>query len=112
MDTYEVTPPGRQTLRAGDRLDRRQFLRRMGPVGNVTGLSLLSVGLGTKRLELFRDAVPGLSRLGVFRNPALPDNEADFRETQSGARTLGMEVLALEVRVADDLQEAFATATE
>src|SRR5207248_23153 len=73
------------------------------PGGNVTGISLLFIGMCAKRVELFKEAVPGISRIGVFRDPALPDKIADFQETQSAARAFGMEARALEVRRAEDL---------
>ena len=37
------------------------------PGGNVTGLSSLSPELGTKRLEILKDAVPKLARVGLLR---------------------------------------------
>src|SRR5262245_42301035 len=44
------------------------------PGGNVTGLSLVGPELIAKRLELFKQAVPGISRLAVLRQPgAMPD---------------------------------------
>jgi putative tryptophan/tyrosine transport system substrate-binding protein len=39
------------------------------PGGNVTGLSSLPDELGTKRLEILKDAVPKLSRVGLLRPP-------------------------------------------
>jgi putative tryptophan/tyrosine transport system substrate-binding protein len=42
------------------------------PGGNVTGLSLQSSDIAPKRLEILREAIPGLSRLGVLANAGYP----------------------------------------
>src|SRR5204862_3776248 len=39
------------------------------PAGNITGLSSLSPELSAKRLELLKEAVPGLSRVAIVWNP-------------------------------------------
>jgi len=81
------------------------------PGGNVTGLNLLSPELGGKRLQLLKEAVPGLSRVAVLWNPALPAVVAIMRETEAAARTLGVQLQSLEVRGPDDFESAFAAAT-
>jgi putative tryptophan/tyrosine transport system substrate-binding protein len=54
-----------------------------------------------------------MSRLGVFWDPASPDKQNDFRETQMAAQALGIQVRALEVRAPNDLDGAItAVATE
>ena len=40
------------------------------PGGNVTGLSSLAPELNTKRLEVLKDAVPKLARVGLLRRSA------------------------------------------
>ena len=42
------------------------------PGGNITGLSLQSIDLSGKRLELLREVVPGLHKLGILANVAYP----------------------------------------
>ena len=42
------------------------------PGGNVTGLSYLSEAISGKRLQLLKELVPGLARVGVLRNPLIP----------------------------------------
>lgn len=73
------------------------------PGGNVTGLSTQAVGMSAKRMQLFKEAVPGMSRLGVFWDPDSLDKESDLRETQNAAQTLGVQVRPLETRSLDDL---------
>ena len=83
------------------------------PAGNVTGLSNLAVGLNGKRIELFKETVPAMSRLGVFWDPNSLDKQSDFRETQMAAQSLGIQVRPLEIRSPDDLDGVVtAVATE
>jgi putative ABC transport system substrate-binding protein len=81
------------------------------PEGNLTGLSLMSLELEGKRLELLKEAVPTASRVGVLFNPASSNAVHLWRETESAARSLGVQLHALEVRHADELEPAFITAT-
>jgi putative tryptophan/tyrosine transport system substrate-binding protein len=82
------------------------------PGGNVTGLTGLAAATTQKRLELLRAAVPTLSRVGVLRNPESPDREILRSETEAAARALGLQLLELDVRRAEDLSGAFAAAVE
>jgi ABC-type uncharacterized transport system substrate-binding protein len=81
------------------------------PGGNLTGLSLMSAELEGKRLELLQEAVPTASRVGVLFNPASTGVVPRWRETESAARSLGVQLHPLEVRSADELERAFAAAT-
>jgi ABC-type uncharacterized transport system substrate-binding protein len=81
------------------------------PGGNLTGLSLMAAELGGKRLELLKEAVPTASRIGVLFNPAAIGSVYQWREMQSAAQSLGVQLHALEVRHADALEPAFVTAT-
>ena len=81
------------------------------PGGNLTGLSLMSAELEGKRLELLKEAVPTAARVGVLLNPASITAVQQWRETERAAQTLGVQLHALEVRQADELERAFATAT-
>jgi putative ABC transport system substrate-binding protein len=85
------------------------------PGGNVTGLSTLGPDLVAKRLELFKLAIPGISRLAVLRQPsALPaQTEKELlKEYGAAARALGLQLQFVEVRRADGLDKAFADASK
>jgi putative ABC transport system substrate-binding protein len=82
------------------------------PGGNITGLTALSRELSGKRLELLKEAVPGLSRVAVLWNAANPDKAHDVEETQVAARALGLQVQSLEVRGPNDFESAFRAATK
>jgi putative ABC transport system substrate-binding protein len=77
------------------------------PGGNVTGTSVFLFELIGKRLELLRDAVPGISRVGVM---ALADR--GFDEAQRAASVLGIQLQLLEVARPENLSRAFAVATQ
>jgi putative ABC transport system substrate-binding protein len=76
------------------------------PGGNVTGLSLQGPDIGSKRLGLMRDALPGLRRLAIVANPASPQAASELDEVKTQARTLGLEPVGLEIRRAEDFAPA------
>jgi putative ABC transport system substrate-binding protein len=78
------------------------------PGGNITGLTAGVPELAGKRLELLRDAVPGLSRVAVLRDPIA--ESGTLRETESAARALGLRVQVLTVRAPADFEGAFQAA--
>jgi putative tryptophan/tyrosine transport system substrate-binding protein len=82
------------------------------PGGNVTGLINLHAGLSGKRLELLKEAIPGILRVGILWNPETPSSVSGFKETQEAARTLAMQLQSLEVRSIDDFAGAFQAATK
>ena len=73
------------------------------PGGNVTGLSLQSTDLSSKRIDLLREVVPGLRRLAILANAAYPAAVVEIGEVQAAARTLGFEVAIPEIRRAEDI---------
>jgi putative ABC transport system substrate-binding protein len=77
------------------------------PGGNVTGLSLQSTDLSSKRLELLREIVPGLRRLAILSNASYPAAVVEMGEVQAAARSLGFEVVTPEIRRAEDIAPAF-----
>jgi ABC transporter substrate binding protein len=77
------------------------------PGGNVTGLSNQTADLAGKRLELLREIIPDLRRLAILSNVGNPIGVLEMAEVQAAARTLGLEVLPLEIRRAEDIAPAF-----
>jgi len=82
------------------------------PGGNVTGLINLITGLSGKRLELLKEAIPGISRVGVIWNPENPSSVSGFKETQEAAQALAMQLQSLEVRGPDEFEGAFQAASK
>jgi putative tryptophan/tyrosine transport system substrate-binding protein len=77
------------------------------PGGNVTGLSTQFADTGSKRLEILREAAPGLRRLAIIGNVGYPASVLEMSEAQAAARTFGLEVATLEIRRAEDIAPAF-----
>lgn len=82
------------------------------PGGNVTGVTVLVSELSAKRLEILKEAVPGLKRVAVLWNPADPEKEEEWRETEAAARILGVALHSLPVRKRADLDAAFDAAAK
>jgi putative tryptophan/tyrosine transport system substrate-binding protein len=82
------------------------------PGGNVTGLSYYNEAIAAKKLELLKEIVPGLARVGVLRNPLNPGDPLNWKETEVAAQRLGVVLEALEVRGPEDFEAAFATAKQ
>jgi putative ABC transport system substrate-binding protein len=78
------------------------------PGGNVTGLSVQQTETDSKRLELLREVVPRLRRVAVIANVGNTSSVRQMRELQAAAGALGLEVVPLEIRRADDIAPAFA----
>jgi putative tryptophan/tyrosine transport system substrate-binding protein len=78
------------------------------PGRNLTGLSALSPELSGKRLQLLTEAIPRVSRMAVFWNPADPAKALELREIQATGQALGVQLQLLEVRGPEDFESAFA----
>ena len=78
------------------------------PGMNVTGLTGLGGALQPKRLELMRDILPQLQRVGDVHNPDVLVDRLLAVEFQSGGRKLGITIVPLVVRTRSDLDAAFA----
>jgi putative ABC transport system substrate-binding protein len=77
------------------------------PGGNVTGLSMQQNDLGSKRLELLREVVPGLRRLAILTNIVSPAAVLERNEVQAAAGVLGLEVGAFDISRTEDIATAF-----
>ena len=79
------------------------------PGGNVTGLSVQSADTAGKRLELLREVVPRLRRLAIIGDAGFDQAVLEMGNAESAARTLGIEVVLLKIRRAEDIVPAFET---
>jgi putative ABC transport system substrate-binding protein len=79
------------------------------PGGNITGMSSMYPELGAKRLELLKDMVPTAARVAVLWNPDTPPSQLQLRNLQEAAPRLHVQLQAVEVRHATDLEPACAT---
>ena len=79
------------------------------PGGNVTGITTLGRELGGKRLELFKEAVPKLSRVAVLYDPANRPSLHEVKELlPADARSLKLTIQPWEIRAVDDFDKVFA----
>jgi putative ABC transport system substrate-binding protein len=79
------------------------------PGGNVTGLSSQNRDLAGKRVELLRQIVPGLSRLGILTNVDNISAALEMREVEAAAAKLRLDVVRLDIRRPDDIAPALRT---
>lgn len=79
------------------------------PGGNITGLTPLSAELSAKRLELLKEIIPKLSRIGVLSTPDYPHaiKLAEFKELEDTGRALGLQLQFIEVQGRNGLERAF-----
>jgi putative tryptophan/tyrosine transport system substrate-binding protein len=81
------------------------------PGGNITGLTQLTRELSGKRLELLREVVRGTSRIGILWDANAPGPVIAFKEYETAASALKMQLQSLEVRgPSPDLEGAFEAA--
>jgi putative tryptophan/tyrosine transport system substrate-binding protein len=80
------------------------------PGGNATGVTFLSDELAAKRLEVLKEAVPSVSRVGFLWNPDHGDNELPV--ARRAAMAFGIQLNLVEMRGPGDLDSAFAAATQ
>jgi putative ABC transport system substrate-binding protein len=76
------------------------------PGGNITGLSYQSTDVTGKRVDLLLQAIPGFKRLAVLGNVGAPQVGLEMREVDTAAKKLGLEVLPLQIRRAEDIAAA------
>jgi putative ABC transport system substrate-binding protein len=83
------------------------------PGGNITGITTLSRDLSGKRMELLKEVVPRISRVGVIWDADTPGAAIAFKEYETAAPSLKIRVQSLEVRGPNpDLEGAFQAAAK
>jgi len=78
------------------------------PGGNVTGISVLTVGLVAKRLEVLCEVIPKVGTIGLLVNPTQATTELQLRAMQDAARSLGRQIVVLNASSDSDIDAAFA----
>jgi putative tryptophan/tyrosine transport system substrate-binding protein len=79
---------------------------------NVTGVTVFSPDLETKRLELINEIVPRGATIAYLYDPNIDFADVGRRNVEAAARTLGREVRMVEASKDADLEKAFATLAE
>src|SRR5262245_35308697 len=85
------------------------------PGGNATGFTSYDFSMGGKYLELLKQIAPRLTRVGVLRDISQAAAVGQFSAIQSVAPSLGIEAIPVNVRGADEIENAisgFARSTD
>ena len=94
---------------AGDPVDFGLVPSLGRPGGNITGISMVTVALAPKRLELLHEAVPPSRAIAMLVNPTSPYVGPETKDVQAAARVLGREVSVFNAGAERDIDAAFAT---
>jgi putative ABC transport system substrate-binding protein len=79
------------------------------PGGNVTGVTNIGWELGGKRLQLLKQALPKITRVGVLIQPLMQDSLREQKLIEQAAATLDVRVVPAMIKQVDELDAAFAT---
>jgi putative tryptophan/tyrosine transport system substrate-binding protein len=77
------------------------------PGGNVTGLTNFAEELASKQVDLIRELLPRIMRVGTLVNVENPLHVPQWRETQAAAEQAALALVRFDYRVPDDLERAF-----
>jgi putative tryptophan/tyrosine transport system substrate-binding protein len=78
------------------------------PGGNATGATFMTASLGTKRLGLLRELVPGAEIVALMVNPDTSVGQVQIRDVTEAARTLGQKLVILDCASNQKIEDAFA----
>ena len=78
------------------------------PGGNVTGITNFTTELSGKRLELLKEAIAKLARVGFLYDPAAPGSLRELKEVLRAAGALGLTVRPWEIRDTDGFEKTLA----
>jgi ABC-type uncharacterized transport system substrate-binding protein len=93
---------------SGDPVDAGIVASLARPGGNVTGVTFFAAELAGKRVELLKEAIPGISRLAVLANPRHAGEQRELKETQVAAQAFALPLQYLTVKAPGDFEDAFA----
>src|ERR1700719_1539167 len=77
------------------------------PGGNITGLASFGEDTSAKQVQLLAEGVPKLSRVGLLQNPENSSYASILESTQAAARAAGLDLVAVDARVPQDIDAAF-----
>jgi putative tryptophan/tyrosine transport system substrate-binding protein len=77
------------------------------PGRNLTGFSIVAPELGTKRLQLLKEIVPGISLIAVLLNAKNPQSKIELKEMEAAASVMGLQVNPIDVSAGTNLEDAF-----
>jgi putative ABC transport system substrate-binding protein len=94
---------------SGDPVEGKVVDSLARPGRNFTGMSFLSLELVGKRMELLKEALPGLKRVAIVARPEHPGEQGELRASATAAKLLGLVIDYHQVRNDSDLENALAS---
>ena len=82
------------------------------PGSNITGMTQISPELAGKRLEMLREILPNLDRVGILWNPDHPNTPLTFLESTAAAEKLGLAALSFETKTDEDVESQITAAAK
>jgi putative ABC transport system substrate-binding protein len=82
------------------------------PGGNVTGISLNTLALRGKQLQLLKEALPTLTSVAVLANPDIAFHELEMRKVEAAARTLKIRLEPMKARAPSEFAGVFSVASK
>jgi ABC-type uncharacterized transport system substrate-binding protein len=97
---------------AGDLVGEGLVASLARPGGNITGFTGVDPDLSVKRLQLLRETLPKVSRVAVLYHGGPGGDQEELRETQTAAKTWGVQIQPLQVLEPDQFQRAYTAMTK
>jgi putative ABC transport system substrate-binding protein len=82
------------------------------PSGNATGMTLMSLPIGQKRLEMLRELAVKSSVIAMLVNPLTPDAVPEIGSVQAAAQSLGLQLRMFNASTSSDISRAFTAIAE
>src|SRR6185295_19389538 len=107
---HRVKPPGTVVFAfSGNPVDAGFVQSFARPGGNFTGISLMSLDLSGKRIELLKELVPSIRHLAVLTRPEHAGEQRERAVSEEVVAKLGMTLAYVPIQTAGDLDQAFQT---
>jgi putative ABC transport system substrate-binding protein len=97
---------------AGDPVQAGLVQSLARPGGNVTGLAMLDDEMSAKRVQLVKDVLPRVERIGVLADPNMGRAQQNADATRTAGEAMGAKVVILRARTLDELPAAFSAARD
>jgi putative tryptophan/tyrosine transport system substrate-binding protein len=93
----------------GDAVEAGLVAHLNRPGGNITGVTIIGVEMGPKRVELAHQLVPNAGALAMLINSKFPMALAEMRDMQAAARSLGLDITVVDANGESEIDAAFAS---
>ena len=97
---------------SGDPVDGKLVDSFAHPGRNLTGVSLLSLDLVGKRMELIKETLPSLKRIAVLANPQHPGEQSELNASRAAAKQLGLALEYFQLPASANLDDTLPAVTK